>query len=68
MRKAPAKAGAFVARYYRGIEIACWLNLAAFKILPLIETQAAEFFIRSPLWHYRAGAYLPSDKPASGIP
>lgn len=25
------------------------LKLAAFKILPLIDAQAAEFFIRSPL-------------------
>lgn len=44
------------------------LKLAAFEILPLIDAQAAEFFIRSPLWHYPVGGYPPPDKPAPEIP
>lgn len=62
--KGPGFRRGLLTRYYRGTEMTGLLTLAAFKILPLIKTQAAELFIRSPLWHYRAGAYPPSDKPA----
>lgn len=66
--KGPGESRGLLTRYDRGREMTCLLILAVFEVLLLIEAQAAEFFIRFPLWHCRAGVYPPSDRPAPEIP